>query len=259
MGKIGVTFPDKCHPTSVERAHHSRRSKVTAPHSVLDILCVNRQIHDEADGIFYRQNDLVFQSPARLQTFISTLGMRRLDALRSLNFFYTESQARTATYRLDFMEATITTLRLLQGLRKVHVFIKQPRYSWTPVLEDLGHAECHPARIDGINALFKFRNLEDLQVLGPHTVNGQLHTGVRVVEGVKRLDAVFRHFNHGLRLAQKGHIFSELYKNKDWADEEYWPALGTETSTYGLSKGCSCEKSSDDDESGESVGSGRCC
>lgn len=185
MGNVGVVFPDKCVPTSVEHVHHSKRSKVVAPHSVLDILCVNRQIHDEAQGIFYRQNGLVFQSPARLQTFISTLGLRRLDALRSLSFFYTESQAKTATYRLDFMEATISTVRLLRGLRKLHVLIKQPRYFWTPVLTGLSHAECHPARLDGLDALFKFRNLEDLQVLGPHTVNRLHHTGVKYAAGIQ--------------------------------------------------------------------------
>lgn len=216
---------------------------MTAPNSVLDILCVNRQVKDEAEGIFYRQNDLVFQSPARLQTFLSTLGMRRLGALRSLTFFYNESQVKTATYRLDFMEATISTLRLLRGLRKLRVLIKQPSYQWKPVLTSLGYAECHPARLDGLDALFKFRDLEDLQVLGPHTVNMLCHTGLRVVGGVKRLDAIFRHFNHGLRLAQKGQIFPELYLNKDWADEETWPALGTETSLCGRTKGCSCEQS----------------
>lgn len=256
LGNVGVTFPNKGLPTSIEHVQYSRRSKVTAPHSVLDLLGVNRQIHDEAEGIFYRQNDLVFRSPARLQTFISTLGNRRLDALRSLTFFYTESQAKTTTYRLDFMESTISTLRLLRGLRKLHLLIKQPSYHWKAVLTDLDHAECHPARLDGISGLFKFRNLEDLQVLGPHTVNRKRYNEMSVVAGVKRLDGIFRHFNQGLRLAQKGQIFSELYTNKDWADKESWPALGTETSTCGRMKGCSCGQSGDDEKSVENGGSG---
>ena len=67
-----------------------------------------------------------------------------------------------------------------------------------------------------------------------------------VVAGVKRLDAIFRHFNYGLRLAQKGRVVSELYTNEDWADEEDWPALETETSICGLSRGCLCGQSSDE-------------
>jgi hypothetical protein len=252
LGNVGVTFPDKSHPI----LFGSRRSKITEPHSVLELLCVSRQIHDEARGIFYSQNDLIFQTPARLQTFISTLGNERLHALRSLTFFYTASQTKISSYRLDFMEATLSTLRLLRGLRKLHVLIKVPGYYWKPVLTDLDHAECHPARLDGIDALFKFRNLEDLQVLGPHNVNRQRYSGARLVEGMKRLDAIFRHFNHGLCLAQKGQIFSELYKNKNWADDDEWPVLGTETSTCGLTKGCSCGQSSDGGGVVEVAGSG---
>ena len=252
MANPGVTFPDRGRPTSVKHLHHSKRSVVLAPSSVLDFLCVSRQVHDEAEGVFYSRNDLVFTTPAGLQSFISTLGPRRLDALRSLTFFYKESRVGNKADGLPLMEATLSILRFLRGLRKLHILVPEPEPPhgrWKPVPHDLDWTQCHPAQLEGASYLFKFRNLEDLQVFGPHSVRRQDHTGEDVVAGVKELDAIFRHFNHGLRLAQEGRIFSELYMNESWADRGRWPALGTETSICGPRNGCLCGMSSDDDGS----------
>jgi hypothetical protein len=68
----------------------------------------------------------------------------------------------------------------------------------------------------------------------------------------RRLDAIFEHFNHGLRLAQQGQIYPELYTNRHWAQEEKWPALGTQYATCGLSAGCLYGKTTD----GEGLGKG---
>jgi hypothetical protein len=232
---------------------------VLAPPSVLDLLCVNHQIHNEAEGVFYNRNDFVFPTPAGLQSFVSTLGFRRLDALRSLTLFYKEGRVGNKPDGLPLMEATLSTLRFLRGLRKLHVLVTEPETSrhlpWSPNLGNIDCAECNPARLDGAGYLFKFRNLEDLQVFGPHTVRRQEHTGVNAVTAVKRLDAVFRHFNHGLQLAQKGQVFSELCTDQNWVEKREWPALGTETSICGLRKGCLCGQSSDAGESAEVTGS----
>lgn len=252
MVNPGVTLPTRGRPTSVKHVHPFKRGMMLAPSSVLELLRGNHQIHGEAEGVFYSGNNFVFPTPAGLQSFISTLGLGRLDVLRSLTFFYKEGRVGNKPDGLTLMEATLSTLRLLRGLRKLRILVAEPdltnHHPWTPVPSDMDWTECYPAQLEGASFLFEFRNLDDFQVFGPHTVRRQEHTGPRYAATVERLDAVFRHFNHGLRLAQKGRIFSELYTNKDWADEERWPALGTETSTCGLTKGCSCGQSSDDED-----------
>jgi hypothetical protein len=69
-----------------------------------------------------------------------------------------------------------------------------------------------------------------------------------VVRALRQVDAVFKHFNHGLRLAQQGQVISELYTNIDWDREEEWPALGTKMSVCGPERGCLCVPDSDEDE-----------
>lgn len=255
MAIPGITIPTRGRPTSVERIHPYKRGIQLAPPSVLGLLPVNHQVHDEAEGVFYSRNDFVLPTPAGVQSFVSTLGLGRLDVLRSLTFFHKEGQVGTKLDGLTLMEATLSTLRFLRSLRKLHILVAEPdlpRHAlWKPVPRNMDCTECYPAQLDGASYLFKFRNLDDFQVFGPHTVRRQEHIGGEFVAGLERLDAVFRHFNHGLGLAQKGQIFSELYKNKHWADEEDWPALGTVISTCGLTKGCSCGQNSDDGDLSE--------
>jgi hypothetical protein len=87
----GPTHPSIGKPISVtlqlQGRHQKARDALPVPHSALSLLCVNRQIHDEAQKLFY-QNDLVFDTPAQLQTFMLSLLDERLDSLRSLTFFY---------------------------------------------------------------------------------------------------------------------------------------------------------------------------
>lgn len=68
------------------------------------------------------------------------------------------------------------------------------------------------------------------------------------MKALEQVDAAFKHFNHGLCLAQRGQIISELYANEDWDVEEVWPALGTTMSVCGSEKGCFCASGIDDDE-----------
>lgn len=105
MANAGVTFPKKSRPTSVVHVHPSQKKTASVPHSALDLLCVNHQVRYEAEGVLYSRNDLVFRTPASLQKFISTLGWRRIDALRSLTFFYKDGQVGDS---LTHMEATLS-------------------------------------------------------------------------------------------------------------------------------------------------------
>lgn len=57
------------------------------PHSALAILQINHQIHNEAAGVFYSKNDLVFSYPAHLEAFILNLEAPRLDSITNLTLF----------------------------------------------------------------------------------------------------------------------------------------------------------------------------
>ena len=87
----GPTYPTNGTPTSVKSQHKDLRQKkrdaIPVPQSALNILCTNQQIHKEAMKLFYQENDLVFSAPETLQPFLSSLGDRRLDSLRSVTLF----------------------------------------------------------------------------------------------------------------------------------------------------------------------------
>lgn len=58
----GVTYAREEEPASVASLRIAGLQRHTQmPHYSLDLLCVNRQIHDEAYNIFYHENELVFE------------------------------------------------------------------------------------------------------------------------------------------------------------------------------------------------------
>jgi hypothetical protein len=91
----------------------------TYPDSALSLLAVNRQIHDEAAGIFYHVNTLVFQYTIHLHGFIITLGGQRLAAIREVIVHYQDLQSGG----MSMTDMTFTMLRRLTVLRKLHVIM----------------------------------------------------------------------------------------------------------------------------------------
>jgi hypothetical protein len=249
----GATFPFPGEPTSVECARRSNTVFTQASHFALAITCVNRQIQREAYAFFYSQNDLVFAEPVRLQTFLSSLGRKRLNCLRAVTFHYNT----TGTETVNPMESVLSTLSSLRGLRKLHVLLPQPkqtpmgrtRLTWDMIRRR--HSHCNPARLAGAQMLFSFCNLTDIQVFGPQSTGEIIPRMQDDPVARRRLDAIFEHFNHGLSLAQRGQIYRELYADISWAQKEKWPALGTQHATCGLSAGCLCGKIADDECLGE--------
>ncbi|MDN8926701.1 hypothetical protein Q0O74_14040, partial [Staphylococcus aureus] len=68
------------------------RDSLLIPPSSLSILETNRQIHNEAVGIFYHCNELVFPYPTYLQAFTLSLEKDRLESIASLVLFYKENK-----------------------------------------------------------------------------------------------------------------------------------------------------------------------
>jgi hypothetical protein len=105
--------------------------------------------------------------------------------------------------------------------------------------------------------LFSFRDLTDIKVFGPQAAAKWTRRGGQHDPSVlSRLKAIFRHFNHGLRLAQRDQIFPDLYTNEGWAQEEQWPALGTQHAICGLSAGCLCVETTNGESLGRAITSG---
>lgn len=226
----GPTYPVAGQPVSVtSRLKYMRRDKresLTGPGSVLNILCVNRQVHDEARLIFYQENHFVLSTPAKLEAFTLSLGNDGLNALQSVSLFYGEHKEDHVVN----MELTLLPLRFLRGLRKFHLLLPYGRYGPGRHHNDVESLVQRPSDIGGAQALFAFRNLDDIRVRHLLSEDRQQSTS--------RKRSIFRHFNRGLQLAQSGKVVSELYTNESWSSEDKWPVL--EGSDCGRRKGCSC-------------------
>lgn len=262
----GAIYPVATEPISVTSQYKyksaAERAALVAPRSVLDLLLVNHQIHDEACGIFY-QNDLVFPTPARLLAFVVSLGNKRLESLTSLTLFnkcgYLIDQGERregGSYRhhpyisyrtfderalegMDKMEVTKLLINRLPNLQKLH-FIHRNR-----TMRGIGpeHAastnnkQCDLQFAD-TRFMFEMRNISDIEVRDLDLEINGYYGGGRNLAAVNRNKASLKHLNHGLRLAQKGIVVRELYADRNWRKDETWPVL--QDSDCGVSRGCTC-------------------
>ncbi|KAK4998147.1 hypothetical protein LTR28_013757 [Elasticomyces elasticus] len=96
------------------------RKGVQAPDSALSILAVNRQIHDEAAGLFYACNELTFNFPEHLLAFTQQVSELRLDFVRSITLMY-------RTYNsggIQSIDLALDPLKYLKSLRKFHLVMR---------------------------------------------------------------------------------------------------------------------------------------
>jgi hypothetical protein len=185
-----------------------------------------------------------------LQTFLFNLGNERLDCLRKVTFFYDDERYNKKD-GLTSVDVILSMLRLLRSLQKVHIVFRRPVEEGTGYFSIQGIEYLpgtNPSLMPGAKTLFSFRKLAHLKVYSPVPLRHYPKANSEVKTLLWHLDAAYRHFNQGLRLAQTGQGFSELYTNEDWFSEETWPALGTEARVCGSETGCSCDVDSEDEE-----------
>lgn len=244
----GAMCPGPGEPTSITSVHHSKRASISIPYSALSILCVNRQINREAYSLFYQDNDFVLFNPMQLQRFVLSLGYERLECIRSMTFFY--KKGAIAEGGLTTMDVTLSMLRLLKNLRKLHILIPIPTEvdhptTHLPVSEILRQPEANPAKLPGARTLLTFRNLTDIKDFPPITIEDYTSLSPEKAAAILNMGQAFEHFSYGLRLAQTGRVCHELYDRKDWMEDMRWPALDTQTWVCGYAKGCVCQQNSD--------------
>jgi hypothetical protein len=236
----GLTYPKVDKPTSVACQLPYRvvinNDDDPFPHSALSILQTNRQIHNEAVGLFYRKNDLVFSYPAHLQDFIQSLERDRLESLSSVTLFHKNHKEGG----ISTMATTLKLIRRLRGLKKFHLLVERHLVAIS-AWPSMHIRERCVTRIQGIGILFTLRGITDIKVrdldLEDRMHKAGRHKNQDVDDTVKDLVQVLKHFNHGLAHAQKGIVVKELCEEFWWVKGE-WPALGE--SACGKSVGCVC-------------------
>jgi hypothetical protein len=70
-----------------------------------------------------------FQHLHACRLFISTPGVQRADALRNVTLLYEDGPVGSKTERLTLMQSTLSSLRFLRGLRKLHILVPHS-YFW---------------------------------------------------------------------------------------------------------------------------------
>jgi hypothetical protein len=259
----GPTYPVAGKPLSFtsrcKYKSRTARDMLPAPCSVLDVLRVSKQVHDEAQKLFY-QNDLVFSTPIEMQDFMCSLVDGRLDCLRSLTLFCKEFSnvvSREEWVNGTGLGGTLITLRHMKGLQKLHLLLSFRNLCIRNLKLLKGFADpVDVSQLKDAKTLFTLRGLTDIMIRDLDLVgaeeechdrlgqSGRIdHKDFQAQKCIARQRAAIRHFNHGLKLAQTGVVVRELYTDKDWREKETWPAL--ERSDCGFDKGCSCGVSGD--------------
>lgn len=217
------------------------------PQSALNILCTNQQIHKEAMKLFYHENDLVFSAPETLQPFMSSLGDGRLDSLRSVTLFWIDPCHRIEGPSDLKLKDNIFALRLLSGLRKFHILVEMKHFGFNPSNKRLKGDPNRvagvkfPAPLPGAKDFFMFKNLTDIACRHLPAEDCRPY-----VWSAKGLHGAYRHFSHGLLLAQKGPTVSKLFTHETWHEDVLWPVL--DGSTCGVQQGCACGMDEDDSD-----------
>lgn len=224
-------------PTEVTHRNEEILERVDAlptPHSALDLLLVDKQICEEASGLFYHHNHLVFTYAMEMEMFLLDLGPARFACIRQLSLFHDDD----TLVGVSPIDTALPQLRRLPNLRKFHLLVPchMSDYEFNP--------GC-PSMIHGVQWLFTLRNLDDLKVrdlILEDQVEGATDW-LRLEEAQEAIaetqTQVLKHFNHGLRIAsQKGIVVRELYTREWGVKDEKWPVL--EGSDCGRKNGCSC-------------------
>ena len=284
----GPTYPVSGKPISVTtQTKYMRRDKIDeipVPPSALEILLVNHQVHDEAHGIFYKENSLVFSAPKDLFSFTLSLGDSRLASVREVTCFYEEvfSSAQSRSKADRTMKSALGLVPRFKNLRKLHLCIRY-RYInifWLHHLSSEEYDLTDLATLPGVDALFTLRNIQDIKVRdldledcdkrckGNFQGAWREDTGFddnalpvewaqrakRLRDKIDRSRAALKHFNHGLQLAQNGvDIESYRFQEKGWYLDA-WPTLPeTPCGPNGI---CSCgdseaEREAEEDKSSD--------
>ncbi|KAK4958877.1 hypothetical protein LTR10_003674 [Elasticomyces elasticus] len=188
----GTVQPSTAEPTSASKGA-SAYNKGNVPESALCLLAVNRQIHDEAAGIFYHCNAFVFHYTLHLHGFILSLGTERLSAVRD--------RYGGGSYSIKSANpAQMPGMRRLFDLRNItDIKVRDEQ------LEDQVRAA---------------KEKKKYPKFGAGTENARVVT----------VDKILQHFNAALAQAQLGNVKYKILDDEKWHLAKVFPSLDVEES-----------------------------
>ncbi|KAI9714316.1 MAG: hypothetical protein M1820_000277 [Bogoriella megaspora] len=156
----GGLIPIREYPTACKKPNNIIDNK-KVPHSALSLLAANKQIHDEAVGIFYRTNHFIFVYPLHAISFLHSIGSERKSHIREVTIWH-KNYAEGGLESMDLLFSLISRLPTLKALHLVlDTWGSSPRNSsltqWGPTLEKMD-------RLAGLETLKTIRGLEEFTV-----------------------------------------------------------------------------------------------
>ncbi|KAK4610097.1 hypothetical protein CLAFUW4_13704 [Fulvia fulva] len=121
----------------------------------LDILLVNRQIHQEALPIFYKRNKFLFSDQAIMESRLQVLAVERRNHIEHISFAWNRTSKTQA-------ERCFKRLRAMPYLRHLDIHINEKQ--WLEAVQ--GSKPFDNSKIHGFNALKAIRGLETVNFYG---------------------------------------------------------------------------------------------
>ncbi|KAI7171526.1 hypothetical protein D0869_12213 [Hortaea werneckii] len=227
----GPISPSPKEPSSASKTGRALGTDRTA--SALSILAVNRQVHDEAVGIFYYHNAFVFHHILLLHGFIQKLGSARRSMITDITVYYEDFERGG----ISLVDLTFDLLKSLTGLRKLEVLMRYQLFTRRDWQHYCGSPEllrrANPCLIPGMKTLFALRGLTSISIRDEaledkyDAARRGSYSGwnAKALGSAEKLTQVMEHFNAALQQAQTGRVNHVLLGDKWWQVRDKFPEL----------------------------------
>ncbi|KAK3707594.1 hypothetical protein LTR37_012089 [Vermiconidia calcicola] len=230
----GTVHPSTAPPSSEFRKNSVLKGKLIESMSVLRLLEVSRQIHDEAHGIFYSGNAFEFQYPTHLHAFVLSLGPQRQNCIRDITLHYYNSKL----HGIELADLTFPVLQQIKNIRRLHILLDETfgmHRKKTSQFYSQIYSRANPGALPGIKSLFALRGISDIRVRDTNVE--------KTVEKLKadkqwpnfparthdnscvQISRMLEHFNAALAGAQLGKVNRRLLEDDKWHMKDEFPKL----------------------------------
>ncbi|KAK3075013.1 hypothetical protein LTR53_002048 [Teratosphaeriaceae sp. CCFEE 6253] len=202
------------------------------PESVLSLLTVSRQVHDEAVGIFYHRNAFAFHYLLHFHSFVLSTGAQRLACMRDVSIHYSDF----VSGGMSLAELTLAQLCRFTGLRRLEIILHGELYNKI-TFQRWGRSfhKANPARIPGLKGLFDLRGLTSISVrdevlerrieMAKEDPEYPNFAALSNEACVLKLAKALRHFNAALVQAQQGNVVQAILDDDLWHTRDPFPSL----------------------------------